>query len=225
MGKFEQYLEQFSQSVNLTDYFIGVAVAAPLLLFLRLFYIRFGNAVSNRSRFASNFLPLGLTTMLIIAIVQSSIALSLGLVGALSIVRFRAAIKDPEELTYLFLTIAIGLACGANQPLLALLAFVIIIGLILLNNRMGGYRSFKRQDSMYLNIRTDLQDLEKVTEAFSGHLSFVELKRMDQTEEGLDLSYIVKADSLQQIDEVRQALNKLSAATTISLVDQPALGK
>ena len=224
MGKFEQYLEQFSQSVSLSDFLIGIAVAAPLLLFLRLFYVRFGHAVSNRSRFASNFLPLGLTTMLIITIVQSSIALSLGLVGALSIVRFRAAIKDPEELTYLFLVIAIGLACGAGQPLLALLAFVIILGLILLNNKMGDDRAFKRQDSMYLNIFTDVEDIEQVTAAFSEHLNYVELKRMDQTETGMDLAYIVKADDMKALGEVKKALNALSPNTRLSFVDQPDLG-
>ena len=48
-------------------------------------------------------------------IVKNSIALSLGLVGALSIVRFRAAIKEPEELTYLFLVIATGLGTGSGQ--------------------------------------------------------------------------------------------------------------
>ena len=53
--------------------------------------------------------------MIIITIVKSSLALSLGLVGALSIVRFRTAIKDPEELSFLFISIAIGLGMGANQ--------------------------------------------------------------------------------------------------------------
>ena len=53
--------------------------------------------------------------MIIITIVKSSIALSLGLVGALSIVRFRAAIKEPEELTFLFICIAIGVGLGAGQ--------------------------------------------------------------------------------------------------------------
>ena len=65
--------------------------------------------------------------------VKSSLALSLGLVGALSIVRFRAAIKDPEELVYLFLCIAIGLALGAEQPLLAIalagVSTVFIVGM------------------------------------------------------------------------------------------------
>lgn len=224
MGKFEQYLEQFSQSISLLDFLIGIAVAAPLLIFLRLFYIRFGHAVSNRSRFANNFLPLGLTTMLIITIVQSSIALSLGLVGALSIVRFRAAIKDPEELVYLFLVIGIGLGCGAGQSFLTLLAFVLILALILVNNRLSGQKGFKPQDSMYLNIRTDMKDVFALTELFSMHLSYVELKRMDQTDEGLDLSYIVKADSIKQLEEVRRAINDISPKSTLSFVDQPNLG-
>ena len=58
--------------------------------------------------------------ILIISIVKSSLALSLGLVGALSIVRFRAAIKEPEELVYLFFVISIGLSNGANQFLLSI---------------------------------------------------------------------------------------------------------
>ena len=65
--------------------------------------------------FSKNFVILGTTTCIIIMIVKNSLALSLGLVGALSIVRFRAAIKEPEELVYLFLVIAVGLGCGSGQ--------------------------------------------------------------------------------------------------------------
>ena len=57
---------------------------------------------------------IALTTLLVISVVKSSLALSLGLVGALSIVRFRTPIKEPEELAYIFLSIAVGLALGAG---------------------------------------------------------------------------------------------------------------
>ncbi len=70
--------------------------------------------------------------MLIITIVKSSLALSLGLVGALSIVRFRSAIKEPEELAYLFLCIAIGLGLGASQTAITTLAFIVIMGVLML---------------------------------------------------------------------------------------------
>jgi hypothetical protein len=71
-----------------------------------------------------------LTTLLVISVVKSSLALSLGLVGALSIVRFRTPIKEPEELAYIFLSIAIGLALGADQKEVAVLSLVIILAVI-----------------------------------------------------------------------------------------------
>ena len=71
--------------------------------------------MNNRANLGNSFLLLGLVICCIIIIVKYSIALSLGLVGALSIVRFRAAIKEPEELVYLFLIIALGLAFGSSQ--------------------------------------------------------------------------------------------------------------
>lgn len=223
MGIFEPYLDQFSQSVNLTDFLINLAVTAILGLLLRAFYIRFGNAVSNRSRFAANFLLLGLTTMLIITIVKSSIALSLGLVGALSIVRFRAAIKDPEELTYLFLTIGIGLAAGANQPLIAILAFVFILGLLYLSKRISSGTAIRRDDNMYLNIFSDTSDITAISDILTKHLSYVELKRVDQTPAGMDVSFVVKAESVETIDKLRKDLMALSPATTFSMIDQPDL--
>ena len=100
-------------------------------------YIRYGMSLSNRKDFARNFVLLGLATMLIITIVQSSLALSLGLIGALSIVRFRAAIKEPEELIYLFLTIAIGLGMGADQRFKTVIAFIAISLIIWLNSKVS----------------------------------------------------------------------------------------
>ncbi|MCB0852113.1 MAG: DUF4956 domain-containing protein, partial [Bacteroidetes bacterium] len=201
----------------------SMGVTALLTILLRIFYIRVGNSVSNRSRFANNFLLLGLTTMLIITIVKSSIALSLGLVGALSIVRFRAAIKDPEELTYVFLTIGIGLAAGANQPIVAILAFVFITGLLYLNKKITGGLSFRKDDNMYLNVSGDKDDLTIITDILTRHLSFVELKRVDKTAAGLEVSFVVKAESVDTIEAVKKEIAALSDATTFSMIDQPDL--
>ena len=93
-----------------------------------------GPATGNIVYDARNFMLVTMTTTLIITVVKSSLALSLGLVGALSIIRFRAAIKEPEELSYLFLAIAIGLGFGADQRVITVVAFGIIIGIILLRH-------------------------------------------------------------------------------------------
>lgn len=117
---------------SLPAFALNLALAAVLGFLLGVVYTRFGRSLSNRRQFSRNFMLLTLATALVISIVKSSLALSLGLVGALSIVRFRAAIKEPEELVYLFLAISVGLGLGAGQWLVTLLSFTVIVGIILL---------------------------------------------------------------------------------------------
>lgn len=219
----EQYITEFQDNIRLDEFILNILVVAILVSLLRIFYIRFGNSLSNRKNFSANFLPLSLATLLVIMIVKSSIALSLGLVGALSIVRFRAAIKEPEELTYLFFVIGIGLAGGANQPILAIVAFLIIISLLFLNKVITKKMAFKNENKMYVNIQTDNNDLKKITTILTDILPYVELKRMDTLEYGLDLSYLCKAESIDQLELLKNNLTELSKNTKLSIIDQPDL--
>ena len=113
--------------LSLSALFIGLCAGLVLALILRWHFQRFGSTLSNRAEFAQVFPFIVMTTILIITIVKSSLALSLGLVGALSIVRFRTPIKEPEELAYLFMAIAIGLGLGADQIVPTIMAVVVIL--------------------------------------------------------------------------------------------------
>ena len=110
-----EFLLQDNIVLNLDNFIYNLIISAILSFLVQLFYLKFSSTLSNRLDFSKNFVVLGIATTIVITIVKSSLALSLGLVGALSIVRFRAAIKEPEELVYLFLIISIGLGCGAGQ--------------------------------------------------------------------------------------------------------------
>lgn len=90
-------------------------------------YLRFSPVLSNKRKLARIFVFLAATTMLVISVVKTSLALSLGLVGALSIIRFRTPIKEPEELAYLFLSVAIGIGLGADQRLATCVLFTGIL--------------------------------------------------------------------------------------------------
>ena len=120
-----------SDNINYLVLFFNSIVCIILSLVLKYVYLNFSKSWSNRFQF-SNLLPiLALTVFLVISIVKSSLALSLGLVGALSIVRFRTPIKEPEELLYLFIAIAVGLGLAANQTILTVIIFIFLILLIL----------------------------------------------------------------------------------------------
>ena len=124
---FENFLASGVVEFSVWNYSINILLTALLAYLLGILYTKYGNSLSNRNSFRKNFVILAVTTMIIITIVKSSLALSLGLVGALSIVRFRAAIKEPEELTYLFLNIAIGLGLGANQKIPTIIGFLFVV--------------------------------------------------------------------------------------------------
>jgi hypothetical protein len=129
----DQLLEAVSVEQNITAVTLGLylILGGALGLFVRSLYRNCGHSASDSEAITRIFPMLTMVTIAVISVVKSSMALSLGLVGALSIVRFRSAIKEPEELVYLFLCIGIGLALGAGQPLLAI-TLVLIASLFIL---------------------------------------------------------------------------------------------
>ena len=99
---------------------------------LRDFYIKRSFSLTGKMHIGSIIPILSAVVFLVILVVKSSLALSLGLVGALSIVRFRTPIKEPEELVYLFLAIAIGLGYAAGQILITTILVLLIFCMIYL---------------------------------------------------------------------------------------------
>ena len=95
---------------------LNLAVVLVLSQLLGWHFVRYAQVLSNKRKLARVLVFIATTTLLIITVVKTSLALSLGLVGALSIIRFRTPIKEPEELAYLFLAIALGVGLGANRP-------------------------------------------------------------------------------------------------------------
>ena len=137
-------------SLELDSFVLSLIVASILSFIIQIFYLKFPTTLSNRLDFSKNFVVLGIATTIVITIVKSSLALSLGLVGALSIVRFRAAIKEPEELIYLFLIISVGLGCGAGQ--IKLISIGIIFSLLIIFFYYYFYKSKKYKVNEILNL-------------------------------------------------------------------------
>lgn len=129
------FKSSFLESVtefSVVDTLIGMAFALVVGLFIFVIYKKTFAGVMYSTGFAMTLVGLALVTTLVIMAVTSNVVLSLGMVGALSIVRFRAAIKEPMEIVYLFWSIAAGIVIGAGMIPLAVIGSVTIGGILLL---------------------------------------------------------------------------------------------
>jgi hypothetical protein len=193
-------------------------VIIVLAIILEFTYIRAARTVSNRRQFAGTFLLIAFTTMLIISIVKSSLALSLGLVGALSIVRFRAAIKEPEELAYIFFAISIGLGLGANQTIVVLEAFVIAMFIL-----WGRYliKGKSTRQNLYLNFSASKKDisLNQVTKLVKDTFGKYHLKRYDESENIIEASFMVDSPKAENLQLFSDNLSKISDKARVSFVE------
>jgi uncharacterized membrane protein YhiD involved in acid resistance len=230
MDKFQAFQKTFtefltSQSVQVSFWglMLNLIIAGVLSFILNRIYVKYGRSLSNRRDFARNFVLLATTTTLIITIVKSSLALSLGLVGALSIVRFRAAIKEPEELAYLFLTIAIGLGLGADQRAITLGAFAIIAAIVWLRNYS---QKTEVNHNLYLTVSShnpEKVELKEIVETLKKHCSVVDLRRFDRSQELLEASFLVEFENLPQVDASQSSLAKLNDSIKITIIDSKGI--
>ncbi len=133
------FLENVS-TFSILDTVIGLAMALAIGLFIFLIYKKTLTGVMYSTGFALTLVGMSMVTTLVIMAVTSNVVLSLGMVGALSIVRFRTAIKEPVEIVFLFWSLAVGIVIGAGMIPLAVIGSV-IIGVILLvfgNRKISG---------------------------------------------------------------------------------------
>jgi hypothetical protein len=212
-----------SIAVLLLNLFVGVVLALALRVHFRLF----GSTLSNREEFAQVFPFVLLTTILIITVVKSSLALSLGLVGALSIVRFRTPIKEPEELAYLFIAIAMGLGLGANQTVPTIVASVFILVAMAAIGRMRKQRAGK---NIYLSVDMTTTDpngssgcLERLNEIVTRHARNSDLRRYDVRQDAIEATYFVDIATTDGLSALVGDLRQAFPAAGITFLDQSQL--
>ena len=123
-GVFDQY--------NISSILVALVAALALGILIFLVYRRFYTGVIYSRTFAVTLVGMTVLTCMVTLAISTNVVISLGMVGALSIVRFRTAVKDPMDLLYLFWAITTGITSGAGMYVLALIAAAIMILMIIL---------------------------------------------------------------------------------------------
>ncbi len=171
----------------------NLVLGGLLALVIRELFVRFGAAPGDRSRLGNVFPLVTLSTIVVLTVVQVSIPLSLGLLGALSIVRFRSAIKTPEELVYVLFSVAVGVTLGAQHRTLSVVAVVVVGAFVLFRSRFDK-RSAER--SFLLSISGDASRFFEGygLDRLRGLSRDIELHRLDREGDRVELRTLVAVE-------------------------------
>ena len=200
-------------SVSVLDMAIALVLAFLMGMFIFFIYKKSYSGVMYSASFGVTLIALSLITTILIMMVASNVVLSLGMVGALSIVRFRAAIKEPMDIAFLFWAIAVGIVLAAGLILLAV-AGSVFIGVVLLI-----FAQKKTVDSPYiLIVHCENGQIEKQTKEFvKAHVKRINVKSKSVTGGQVELNYEVRLqnDDCDFVNEL-EAMEGVSRVVLVS---------
>lgn len=190
--------EEFS-AISMTDALLAIGLSFVLGLFVVLIYkVTYGGVCFSKS-FAGCLIMLSMVTALVILVIASNVVLSLGMVGALSIVRFRTAIKEPSDTAFAFWAIATGIVCGAGYTIIACLMTLLLGTLFVL---IHVFSSAQRKGSYMVVVR---YSGECKAEQKLSHLRHYQLKNKNMTSDATELvvEVMLTSNDLKKLEALR----------------------
>ena len=198
-GVFDQY--------NISSILVALVAALALGILIFLVYRRFYTGVIYSRTFAVTLVGMTVLTCMVTLAISTNVVISLGMVGALSIVRFRTAVKDPMDLLYLFWAITTGITSGAGMYVLALIAAAIMILMIIL------FYSRQQRGKIYIAVIHYSGDEagDEVIRCFGKRKYFIKSKTMrkEKTEMAVeifckqaDMDFMEKIRAIELVDDV-----------------------
>ena len=161
-----KFLEEFS-AISMGDALIAIALSFALSLFIVFIYKATYAGVNYSRNFAGCLMMLSMVTALVIMVISSNVVLSMGMVGALSIVRFRTAVKEPTDTAFMFWAIATGIICGAGYITIAILVTLLLGLLFVAVHAIGGKQKFS---SYMIVVRYDVgSEIEAKLSTLNGY--------------------------------------------------------
>jgi uncharacterized membrane protein YhiD involved in acid resistance len=209
-------------SQNFTQEPIGIIIVDLIICMMLVslvswFYKRYSQSLGGKTHVGSILPLIGLTVFLVITVVKSSLALSLGLVGALSIVRFRTPIKEPEELGFLFLTIAIGLGLGAGFEIITIIITFAILIYLYLSGEKQSSKKINGEYTILLNISNS--NYNKACEVIVDKTTSSKVIRSETENERTSVYFNVSIDREFDLQKLIENLNLIDKDCKIDFVE------
>lgn len=203
----------FSQT-NLSTSHIIMTLCMTCVIALYIFAVY--RLITRKTFYNKNFnislTALSIITAIVILTVQANIVISLGMVGALSIVRFRTAIKDPMDLVFLFWSISIGIACGAGMMEIAIVGSVLLTIVIFILDRLP---VAKAASILVINASSGLELMSSIHEIVKQNCKYYKIKSRNASDTSLDV--VIELWTSNE-DTLLKELQALKNITTVSLM-------
>ena len=213
-----------NSEIDLSLIVLNLFCAFIISLLIKFHYKKCSTRLTNREDFSNLFPFITLTIVLVIYIVKSSLALSLGLVGALSIVRFRTPIKEPEELAYLFICIAAGLGYGANQTIPTTVAVLLILLLVYLlkikkvrTNNKNIFLNLEIEKKDNINTSEITKNINQILRSENDNFNLIKL---DIANDIFQATYIINIKDLDKLELINKSIQSKYPNVKINFVDQ-----
>lgn len=205
------FAEQFA---NLTPWIVGLGLIFGLVvgLIIAFVYKRCYRGVLYSPNFALTLIMLTLITTPVVMCIGSNIALSMGMVGALSIVRFRTAVKDPLDTAYMFWALTMGILLGAQQFLVAL---VVVFGISVIMFALNMFH-FSNPNSYLLVLHYDEDAEYDINQALRRSVKSRRLRSKTVTRSGAEMTYEVRLDNKQDLVALMLGIEGVHDATLVA---------
>lgn len=183
-----KYLATSSENVTVFNILEVMVISLILSMVIFLTYkITFSGVMYNR-KFNISLVMLTLVTTMVMFVIGSDIALSLGMVGALSIVRFRTAIKDPRDTAYIFWSIAVGLSVGTGNYLVSSIGSVFLLGVL----SIFSFSGIGKEDRYILIIRGNREKEEEIMRCVFNSFKGSKLRAKNSIGNSMEIIYQIK---------------------------------
>ena len=191
----DSFINGFENGVDIKTIIIGLGITTLLSLYIFFIYRLITRKTFYSKTFNISIIAMAIITSAIILTIQSNIVLSLGMVGALSIIRFRTAIKDPLDLVFLYWSISIGIICGAGLSVVAVILTLTMSIVLLIMQKYP-----IKKHSMILIINSSVIENDKlIIEAVKNYSKNYLVKSKNITPTSLDMIIEIKVNAESQL--------------------------
>ena len=209
----KSFLDGFtSADINIYTAIIALLITSVIALYIFVIYRVVTRKTFYSKTFNISIAVIAVITCAVILTIQSSIVVSLGMVGALSIVRFRTAVKDPMDLVFLFWSLVVGIICGVGLAEIAvLLSLIVTVGIIVLDKIPVA------KAPMMLVINACDSTIEpQVLDAVARHAKHTNVKSRNMTQDSLDMVIELRTQAGSELLQDVMAIEGVASASLLS---------